>query len=134
MGFYWTFYDYVDENGENLINRWLNNEGKKAKSKFNSWIRHLEGTAPGKWKRPLIDTLTDDCEGLLEIRAIQSGINYRLLVFHGPDQCRPTLALGIIKQTDKVPPEDCKRTLRIKEIVDGDPTNRRVEHDFNGQT
>lgn len=133
MGLFWTFYDYVDEDGDNSIHRWLNTEGKEAKAKFNLWIRHLEATEPGRWCRPLVDTLTDECQGLFEIRVKVAGMNYRLLGFHGPGQCEPTLALGSLKNTPKVPPENCKRALVIKDIVCQHSAERRVEHDFNGQ-
>lgn len=133
MGLFWTFHDYVDEKGDNAIHHWLNTEGKDAKAKFNRWIRHLEATAPGGWRRPLFDTLTDECQGLFEIRVTASGMAYRLLGFHGPGQCEPTLALGLLKNTPKVPPEDCKRALAIRDFVIERPSERRVEHDFNGK-
>ena len=131
MGLFWIFYDYVDEDGNNLIHHWLNTEGKDAKAKFNCWIRHLEAIELGQWRRPLVDTLTGECQGLFEIRVRVARVAYRLLGFHGK-HCDPTLALGIIKNTANVPSKDCERALVIKEIVSTFP-ERRVEHDFNGQ-
>ena len=132
MGLHWTFYDYVDENGQNLINLWLNDEGKKAKASLNNRIKHLESIPPGKWTRPRVDTLTEECAGLFEIRTEKSNAQYRLLGFHGPKQRCPTLAIGIIKE-DKVPVEDCKRALDIEKIVLADPCKRRIVHDFDGK-
>ena len=131
MGCHWTFYDYVDEKGQNLINLWLNNEGKRAKATLNSRIMILESIPPGKWTRPRVDTLSDECAGLFEIRAEKSRVQYRLLGFHGPEERCPTLAIGIIKPGKKVRIEDCKAALDIKKIVEAQPSKRRVVHDFD---
>ena len=133
MGCHWTFYDYVDTKGQNIINLWLNKEGEQAKAKFNSRINMLESIPHGQWRRPWVDTLKDECAGLFEIRVKSCGLEFRILAFHGPGQHCPTLALGIIKSGDKVPVEDCKRALDIKGIVWAHPSERRVVHDRDGE-
>ena len=42
----YTFYDYIDENGNNIIKNWLNGDAKDAKAHFNQVIPHLEATPP----------------------------------------------------------------------------------------
>jgi hypothetical protein len=132
MGTEFTFFDYLDADGINTIKVWLDGPGKTVKAKVNNWLRHLEATPPGDWKRPLVDTLTDECAGLFEIRVEKSHLQYRILGFHGPGQRLPTLGLGIRKPDDEVPVEDCMEALRIKELVEVQPGSRRVEHDFSG--
>ena len=51
MGPEFTFYDYVDEHGENVVYRWLQEIPKGAKQKFDSWIRHLEALPLGHGAR-----------------------------------------------------------------------------------
>ena len=128
MGKEFTFFDYVDTNGVNTIKALLDGLDKTVKAHLNAWLQHLEATPPGQWKRPLVDTLTDECAGLFEVRVKK----YRILGFHGPGQGSPTLALGIRKKSNKVPKRDCEEALSIKQIVEAQPAERRVKHDYTG--
>lgn len=130
MGTEYTFYDYVEE-GENLIRTWLAALPKPVKAKITNWLFHLEATPPGKWRRPHVDTLTGDCQGLFEVRAEISGIQYRLLGCHDTGERTPTLLHGFIKPGNKVPQPECDTALDRKEKVRGDIGNRRELHDFS---
>ena len=48
MGSEFTFYDYInaDGDGTNVINNWLNGDGKKTKAHFNRMIGYLEASPP----------------------------------------------------------------------------------------
>jgi hypothetical protein len=52
MGNEYTFYDYIDASGgsNNVINAWLNGQGKMAKAYFNHVIPNLEGSPPPGFK------------------------------------------------------------------------------------
>ena len=61
MGREFTFYDYIDANGVNVIRDWLNGDGKPAKAYFTVIIGQLEASPPpgGKdsvWRLPLHQT------------------------------------------------------------------------------
>lgn len=85
MGTEHTFYDYVDDAGENTIYAWFNTIPKAVKQKLNRWLLHLEGINQGSWSRPLVDTLSvGACDGLFEIRAKLRRQQYRILGYHGP--------------------------------------------------
>ena len=131
MGAEFTFFDYVDANGVNTIRAWMDGPGRAARAKFNTWLGHLEATAPGEWKRPIVDTLTGDCFGLFEVRASIERHQYRILGFHGPRQREATLAVGILKSGKVVPIGDCREALSIKDIVEAQPDDRRERHAFS---
>ena len=131
MGKELNFFDYVDASGANKIKAWLNGPGRAVKAKLNTWLRHLEATPPGQWKRPLVDTLTDECAGLFEVRASKSHVQYRILGFHGPGRREATLALGTSKPGKVVQIGDCREALIVKKIVEAQPVERRVKHDFS---
>lgn len=130
MGTEYTFYDYMEE-GRNLIHAWLQELPRPVKAKFNKWLLHLEGVGPGKWKRGLVDTLTDDCDGLFEIRVQRSRINYRILGCHETGERTPTLLHGFIKAGAKVPKAQCQMALTRKENVRGDLDGSRELHDLS---
>ncbi len=60
MGAEFTFYDFVDELGENIVYKWLQEIPKGAKEKFDLRLTHLEALPPGQWGTGsrLVDTLS----------------------------------------------------------------------------
>ena len=86
MGSEFTFYDYIDagSNGANVINEWLNGEGKPAKAFFNRMIGYLESSPPvgsqdSVWNFPYTRLLNKEWKGFREIRKEAKGVQYRLI-------------------------------------------------------
>ncbi len=86
MGGQFTFYDYVDADGSrtNIINDWLNGEGKEAKAFFNRMIGYLEESPPAGyqdsvWHYPYVWPLHEKWNGFKEIRKKVKGVQYRLI-------------------------------------------------------
>ena len=129
MGAEFTFYDFVDDAGQNVVRLWLDGIPKGAKAKFNNWLRHLEATPPGKWKRPQVETLDGKCAGLFEVRVSLSHQQYRILGSHSDDR-KPTLLNCFIKPGKKVPEAECDRAFLRKDQVEANPKRHRVEHDY----
>jgi phage-related protein len=130
MGSQFTFYDYVGDDGRNVVHDWLQSIEKGAKVKFNKRLLHLEATPPGEWKRPFVDTLDGHCSGLFEVRVARSGQQYRILGSHMGADRKPTLMHCFIKPGDKVPDEDCDQALSRKAQTEGDPGKHRLEHNY----
>jgi len=128
MGAEFTFYDFLDGNGANIVHVWLGNIPKGAKAKFNKWLRHLEATPPGLWKRPLVETLDGYCAGLFEVRVSLSTQQFRILGAHRADRT-PTLLHCFIKPGEDVPHADCDEANSRKAALQNDP-KRRVKHDY----
>lgn len=130
MGSEFTFYDFVDDSGVNVVDQWLQGIPKGAKQKFNKWLTHLEATPHGSWSRPLVDKLSGRCAGLFEVRVKLSRQQYRILAMHTPDQ-KPILLHCFIKSGRKVPDEECDRAQAKKAQVDADRAEHTVEHDYD---
>lgn len=87
MGSEYTFYDYIDADrtDRNIVNDWLNNEGKEAKQGFNAIIRRLEESPPytcqdSCWGFPATKPLTGNWDGFTELRKQIKRIQYRLII------------------------------------------------------
>jgi phage-related protein len=130
VGSEFTFYDYVDQADVNQIHDWLQTIPEQVKAKLNNRLRHLEATKQGAWKRPLVDTLTEDCDGLFEVRASLSRQQYRILGTHRIATKAPTLLWAFQKNTRRVPASNSKEALEIWAIVKAEPPNRRTEHNY----
>ena len=129
MGSQFTFYDYVDGQGENVVYSWMSGIPKTAKGKFDARIRYLEATPPGQWGTGsrLVDTLTDEgCEDLFEIRVRYRRVQYRILGTHSGR--RPILLHCFVKPDSRVRIEECNRAKRKLDLATADPTRHRVEH------
>lgn len=129
MGSEFTFYDYVDDEGGNVVYSWLRGIPKAAKVKLDSRTRHLEATPPGQWGTGsrFVDTLTDvGCEGLFEIRVSYRRVQYRILGAHRSRE--PILLHCFVKAGSRVPVEECDRAKRKLDLATADPARHRVEH------
>jgi len=127
MGSEFTFCDFVDDSGNNVIHDWLQTIPKEAKQKFNKWLENLEATPPGMWKRPHVDTLSD---GLFEVRVRLGTQQYRILGAHTGVQRMPILLYCFIKPDRKVSEEDCDRAKLRLEQFSADPAKCMVEHNY----
>ena len=138
MGTQYTFYDYINAQGDNEILLWLNDVGgrgkdrHKLKAQFTRILLHLEGASTGEWRRPQFDNLHDECAGLYEIRKEFKNIPYRLIGFHGPGQAAGTLVFGAREINDQFDPsETCRIAQGIKALVLSDPSTYRRQHDWS---
>lgn len=131
MGAEFTFYDYIDENGINVVREWLHGEGVKVTADFNAKIMHLEATKKGLWSRPTFDDLKDDCDGLFELRGQTGKIKLRLLGFFHPSQEKDaTLVLGFRKTGKLARKYPCAEAFRLRDQVLAGAKRHRVIHDI----
>jgi len=86
MGNEFTFYDYFDADGTgaNIINNWLNDEGKPAKAHFDRMVEYLSASSPPGfqdtfWCSPYTWPLHGKWEGFVEIRKKVNGVQFRLI-------------------------------------------------------
>jgi len=86
MGKEFTFYDYIDADGDgtNIIKSWLNGAGKPAKARFNRVIGWLENSSPAGsqesvWRAPYVWPLHEEWKGFKEIRKEVDRVQYRLI-------------------------------------------------------
>lgn len=128
MGSEYTFYDYVGGGGTNAIRVWLDGLPVKARAKFKRRLLALEGTRPGDWTRPLVDTLSGHCRGLFAVR-VRDDKQHRILGAH-MDRT-PILLHGFDKPGKKVDTQECDRAFSRLADVNGDPQKYRVEHNYD---
>ena len=130
----WSFFDFVDDRGENVIQRWLERDiapslTKRVRVKMTAYIQHLEVTA--RFGRPYTADLHGECEGLLEIILNLGKVQYRPLACYGPDIAKEiTLLMGARERGGRFdPPGACPTALGRRSLILAD---RRyvVPHDF----
>lgn len=128
----WSFLDFVDDRGENVIQKWLQDlppsVRKRVRAKMNTYIEHLEVTS--RFGMPYVRDLHGECEGLFEIR-FGMNVQYRPLACYGPDTAKEvTLLMGATEREGRFePPGACSTALRRKALIFAD--RRYVcPHDF----
>ena len=135
MGIEYTFYDYIDADGDgtNVIKSWLNGDGKNAKAHFTIMISNLEASPPPRTVdsvlgEPYTKPMKADWKGFIELRKT-GGVQYRLLA---QMQGRSVflVACGIHKgqkfKTDVTPQTASKR---VKQMIEN-PARYRREHEY----
>jgi hypothetical protein len=76
-----TFRSYVDRDGVDVIRDWFDHATKQARAKFRNKLRNLSRLPRNEWRRPLFDTLGEECRGLSEIRFDANNVPWRPLGF-----------------------------------------------------
>ena len=131
MGSEFTFYDFLDDSGNNVIHDWLQTIPKEVKEKLNKWLDNLEATPPGMWKRGLVDTLTDGpCAGLFEVRARLGTQQYRILGADTGVRRERILLRCFIKPDRRVAPAECQRAKDKLQQFFADPARHKAVHDY----
>ena len=96
MGAEFTFFDYVDPGGTNVIHSWLGTVPTKVKAKFTKKLLNLEGTPVGQWTRPTVETLDQECAGVFEVRVPHM---HRQFPYFGlSQQTQPNSAGGLYQE------------------------------------
>ncbi len=134
MGSEYTFYDYIDADGDgsNVINAWLNGQGKLAKAHFNHVILNLEGSPPPGykdtvWHPHFVHALEKPWKGFVEFRKTGS-VQFRLV---GQVEGRSVFLVGMgfhrgRWETDITPATGKERVSQMKK----DPARYRRPHDY----
>ncbi len=131
MGSEFTFYDYVDGEGNNAIRAFLGGLDPKPRAKFNRILLALSGFPIAMWNWPRVGILTDHCAGLFEIRVSLQKVHHRILGSHLGEQGKATLLYCFTKRTRRVEEAECDRAfVRWDEILK-QPETRRLEHRYD---
>ncbi|SPE40136.1 conserved hypothetical protein [Candidatus Sulfopaludibacter sp. SbA3] len=103
----WTFHDFVDGRGVNLIRLWLDSLPVKAQAKINARILFMQ--AMHQWPEQYTSGLKGWPE-IVELRLVCAGNQYRPLGFYGPQRHDFTLVHGAV--------EKGKLPVRVLEVAD----------------
>jgi hypothetical protein len=122
----WTFYDFMDVRGVNLIRQWLDGLPKMASAKIDTRLLFMQ--AIPVWPEQYVSAITGWPQ-LVEFRVVSGGNQYRPLGFFGPERREFTIVLGAI--------EKGKLSRRILEAADDNreivlADRRRIcKHEFS---
>jgi hypothetical protein len=128
MSRYWTFRDFVVPSGENVIRTWLHSLPVAARAKIQARIQYLEVTAA--LEPQYVKALKGNCAGLIELRIVFKGMQYRPVGCHGPGDREITLLIGAIERGGRFEPHSaCSTGLMRKAQIH--ERGRTCEHDFS---
>ena len=131
MGSEFTFYDFIDASGKNVIHDWLQEIPKEVKEKFTKRLENLEATPPGMWTHRLVDTLTDGpCSGLFEVRVRSGTQQYRILGTDTGMQRRRILLHCFRKPDRGVAPAECQRAKTKMAQFFANSARHKVVHNY----
>lgn len=124
----WTFRDYVADSGENVIRAWIAGLPKPVKAKIQTRITYLE--TERAFDPLYVKVLHGPCSGLLELRIVYQGNQYRPLCSYGPGTGDITLLMGAIEKGGRFEPRSACSTALARKAKLREP-GRTCEHDFS---
>jgi hypothetical protein len=92
----WTFYNFLDARGENVIKEWMNDEIPwEAKLHINGKLVVMRAMPnfPPKWVSPY-----KGYPNIMELRFPYRRVQYRPLGYYGPQEKQFTLLIGAIEK------------------------------------
>jgi hypothetical protein len=122
----WTFYDFLDGRGVNLIRQWLDTLPDKARAKINTRILFM--SAIPVWPEQYVSALKSWPE-LMELRVVSAGSQYRPIGFYGPQRREFTLVLGAVEK-GRLPSRVLEAADENRKIVLAG-RGRTCEHEFD---
>jgi len=125
----WTFYDFLDGRGVNLIGQWLDVLPDKARAKIDTRILFMR--AIPVWPEQYVSAIKSWPE-LVELRVVSAGSQYRPVGFYGPQRREFTIVLGAIER-GKLPSRVLEAANENRKIVLSD-ASRICEHQFDKGT
>jgi hypothetical protein len=122
----WTFYDFRDARGVNVIRHWLDRIPAKSAAKINTRILFMRAIAV--WPEQYVSSLKG-WPHLVELRVGSFGNQYRPIGFYGPERHQFTIVLVTIEK-GKIPKRVLETADENRRIVLADRT-RCCEHAFD---
>ena|ERR1039457_5110019 len=122
----WTFHDFRDARGVNLIRHWLDRLPNKAAAKINARILFM--SAMPVWPEQYVSSIKG-WPNIVELRVVSAGNQYRPLGFYGPERRGFTIVLGAVEK-GKLPARILEAADDNRRIVLADRT-RICEHTFD---
>lgn len=78
---WWVFRCYLDADGNDVIDQWREAQEDKFQAKIDTRFKYLQQQPRDSWTRPYFDTLSDECEGLGELRIPYKNVEHRVIGF-----------------------------------------------------
>jgi hypothetical protein len=129
----WTFRDFTDESGDNVIAAWVGSirSGKKqakVAARWDAMLEHLRNIENSDWPTGWFTELTG-YEGILEMKFTVQNIQWRPLGYFGPRRHEFTFLIGAMEKNNRFVPTDAPSTAaNRRQIVELNP-QRAIDHD-----
>jgi len=125
----WTFYDFLDPRGVNLIRAWLDLLPPKVGAKIDARVLYMR--AMRMWPEQYVSALKG-WPDIFELRVVSAGAQYRPICFYGPNRGEVTILLGTIEK-GKIPRRVLENADNNRKIVEYD-SGRIERHIFRQAT
>jgi hypothetical protein len=121
----WTFYDFLDPRGVNMIRAWLDSLPTNVAAKIDARIVYMRTVRV--WPEQYVSALKG-WPDIFELRVVSAGSQYRPLCYYGPNRGEVTILLGAIEK-GKLPKRILENADNNRKIVESDP-GRIEQHVF----
>jgi len=101
-----------------VVTEWYEKQSAQVQARFDNAVEFLSHQPT--WKRPQVGTLTDECEGLIEIRFTADKVERRPLGCYGGEKVFIFLMPEVTERGNNfVPKKACETATKRKDIIKG---------------
>lgn len=129
---YWKFLDYVDFDGTNQIEAWIDGlqHSRNVRTRLRVILEHLQDVR-GLETDGYVEPLTGNCSGLVAVKFRLRELACRPMAFKGPDEGEVTILVGAVKagRREYDPRRACEIAFQRQELVEID-RERVCDHDY----
>ena len=129
----WTFLDYVDEAGRNVIAEWAKRLPARARVKFHTRLQYMAPLPRDQWASGWSKSLVGkDWRDIYEIRFFVDKVQWRPLYCFGPEPGEITILGGAHEKGGKLEPDAPPKTCQDRRAEIGRKETKHVTpHDFS---
>lgn len=117
----WTFYDFVDASGENVIDAWLRgltaSHPMKVRARLDAKVTNLQQMRRNDWGDLIGPMKGREWHKIFELRFTFQNVQYRPLLCHVPDEQAITLLVGATEKGGQILPRQARDQAQERRVL-----------------
>lgn len=131
----WTFYDFLDANGENVIDAWLDDlstsQPKKVRARLEQRVTNLQQMPRSDWRDQIGAMTGPGWEKLFHMRFTFQNVQYRPLLCYVPGELAMAILVGATEKGGEILPRNARAVAQERRtLIEGkDWRTHVIRHD-----
>jgi hypothetical protein len=103
--------------GQTVVTEWYHHQPGPVQDKLEFRLKFLKAQPPAVWQRPYVGTLTDNCDGLFELRFEVFNVQHRAIGYYSGEKEFTILAFCTERDGDFDPSNICDTANERRALI-----------------